>query len=201
MSDVIKFTAYHGTCSKYRPSIERFGFSPDQVAYREDHWLGQGVYFFESKELAEWWANDQSRKPWNKGTQPLVYSCNISVSPDQYLDLDNAHSMDNFLDYCTQLIRRIDEDDSLPQKPVFTDKKFRALLFDYYKEANNISVIAHTFQKKRTSFAKKRSSAELDFVVLLESVLDIGYKERQICVSSKACLGPPPSSLVEMMKR
>jgi len=38
---------YHGTCSKYRYNIEVNGLDPARCKYRNDHWLGQGVYFFD----------------------------------------------------------------------------------------------------------------------------------------------------------
>ena len=38
---------YHGTCSKHKDSIESNGFDPAKCNYRADHWLGQGVYFFD----------------------------------------------------------------------------------------------------------------------------------------------------------
>lgn len=190
MADV-EFTAYHGTCSRHRQSIERFGFSPGLVTYRNDHWLGQGVYFFELEDLAIWWANDLSRKLQNRGTSPLVYACDISVNQDQYIDLDDSRSLDKFWDYCIDLIETINEDTSIPKKPIFTDQKLRAILFDYYKNENNIFVIAYTFKKSTTTFAKKRSYADLKLLKTVGAALDLGYKERQICVSSKDCLGPP----------
>lgn len=191
LTDKIEFTAYHGTCSKHRSSIERLGFSPDRVAHRDDHWLGQGVYFFDIKDLAIWWAHDQSKKKWNRNTSPLVYSCDISVDRDEYLDLDDMKSLDRFLSFCIELIESVNQDDSIEEKPVFTDRKLRALLFDYYKTANNIFVIANTFLKKRTSFAQRRTPAALNLASEIESALDLGYKERQICVSSEKCLGSP----------
>lgn len=41
----MKEVGYHGTCSKYRDSIEKEGFDPRKCKHRSDHWLGQGVYF------------------------------------------------------------------------------------------------------------------------------------------------------------
>ena len=47
---------YHGTCSKHKDSIESNGFDPAKCNYRADHWLGQGVYFFDDYEKALWWS-------------------------------------------------------------------------------------------------------------------------------------------------
>jgi len=55
-------TGYHGTSSNYAESIEKHGLDPDKTHTRPDHWLGQGVYFFEDSDLAKWWACDISGK-------------------------------------------------------------------------------------------------------------------------------------------
>ena len=43
----MKAIGYHGTCSKYRYNIEKDGLDPSKCKHRDDHWLGQGVYFFD----------------------------------------------------------------------------------------------------------------------------------------------------------
>lgn len=47
---------YHGTCSKYRYSIEKNGLDPSKCKHHDDHWLGQDVYFFDDYDKAMWWA-------------------------------------------------------------------------------------------------------------------------------------------------
>ena len=43
---------YHGTDLKCAESIRTNGFVP---RYSSEHWLGNGIYFFEDRALAEWW--------------------------------------------------------------------------------------------------------------------------------------------------
>lgn len=133
---------YHGTCSKYRSNIEEVGLDPDKCKYRTDHWLGQGVYFFDDYEKAMWWAKTTS-----------------------------SHN------------------DNCPGRmPIFEDYKLRAVLFDYYKQQNKLSVIIGTFQKEFAGYTTKRS--ETDKMIQRKIMNNIGtkFKERQICVSKKECI-------------
>ena len=41
--------------------------------------------------------------------------------------------------------------------PVFDDKNFRALFFDYYKQKKNIAVITRTFQKDYAGYTTRRN--------------------------------------------
>ena len=50
---IMNEVGYHGTCSKYRYDIEKNGLDPIKSKYRADHWLGQGVYFFDDYDKTE----------------------------------------------------------------------------------------------------------------------------------------------------
>lgn len=188
---MIQFTAYHGTCSIHKASIEQHGFSPEKVKRRDDHWLGQGVYFFSDQNIATWWAKDQASKDWNKGSFPVVYQCEISTDESAYFDLDVYSNLDYFFNYAIQLKRDIDESPDLTNKPIFTDDSFRAILFDYFKRANNIDVIVYTFSKPLASYTQKRRGNDKSLVLTLSDILGLSFHERQICVSNRACMGHP----------
>ena len=51
-----EIVGYHGTTSSAQESIENHGLDPNLVEKRDDHWLGQGVYFYDDFDLAKWWA-------------------------------------------------------------------------------------------------------------------------------------------------
>ena len=57
-TDYVGITGYHGTSSRHAESIAKNGLDPDKTHERPNHWLGQGVYFYENFGLAKWWAND-----------------------------------------------------------------------------------------------------------------------------------------------
>lgn len=45
---MVELTGYHGTCSYSMEKIEKYRLDPGYVRYRDDHWLGQGVYFLQN---------------------------------------------------------------------------------------------------------------------------------------------------------
>ncbi len=63
----MKEVGYHGTCAKYRHNIDKEGLDPAKCKYRSDHWLGQGVYYFDDYDKALWWAANSSSQNNNCG--------------------------------------------------------------------------------------------------------------------------------------
>ena len=181
----MKEIAYHGTCSKYKYSIEKEGFDPVKCKYRSDHWLGQGVYFFDDYEKALWWAGTVSAQNGNCGK--IIFQSVIEASDDEVLNLDDNHQLDNFL---SELLNDWGEikNSCGGTMPIFESKKFRAVYFDYYKQKNNISVIISTFQKDMAGYTIKRNPLEKEKQKKLMNIIGIRFKERQICVSKKECI-------------
>lgn len=187
MNNIVSIMGYHGTCSKFKESIENNGLDPAKVKYRENHWLGQGVYFFEDYSQAEWWANDTSGKPYNAGSFPMIYKSNIEAESNKVLNLDDNNEVDKFFSCILRYISEI-ESDLRGRYPIFTPENFRAVYFDYYKIQNNISVIIYTFPKDSVKYASLRNWKDLKIQKDLAKALGIYYGEKQICVSKKECI-------------
>lgn len=176
---------YHGTCSKYKYSIETEGFDPAKCKYRSDHWLGQGVYFFDDYEKALWWAGTISDQNGNCGK--VVFQSLIEAPDDEVLNLDDNHQLDSFLSELFNDWEEIEKSCG-GTMPIFESKKFRAVYFDYYKHKNGISVIISTFQKDIAGYTIKRNPLEKEKQKKLMNIIGIRFKERQICVSKKECI-------------
>lgn len=176
---------YHGTCSKYRYNIESNGLDPKECRHRDDHWLGQGVYFFDDYEKALWWATSISSKNDNCGG--IVFKSNIEAPDEEVLDLDDNKQLDAFL---TETLKTLDEiKNCCPgQMPIFEDAKFRAVFFDYYKRQKGISVIIGTFQKEFAGYTTKRNTSDRELQKKIMNTIGIKFRERQICVSKKECI-------------
>lgn len=95
---------YHGTCSKHKDSIERNGFDPAKCNYRADHWLGQGVYFFDDYEKALWWSATAALH--NNDFGRVIFKATIEAPDEEVLDLDDNKQLDAFF---TEVIQCIDE--------------------------------------------------------------------------------------------
>lgn len=176
---------YHGTCSKYRYNIEKVGLDPDKCKYRTDHWLGQGVYFFDDYEKAMWWAKTTSSHNDNCGA--IIFKSIIEAPNEEVLDLDDNKQLDEFMTEVLKIME--DVKNNCPGKmPIFEDCNFRAVLFDYYRQQNEISVIIGTFQKEFASYTTKRSEADKIMQRKIMNTIGIKFSERQICVSKKECI-------------
>ena len=76
-----------------------------------------------------------------------------------------------------------------PEKmPLFEEKNFRAVCFDYYKQTKGISVIIGTFRKDIAGYTTKRNSRDKKTQKKIMNIIGIQFNERQICVSQKNCI-------------
>ena len=94
---------YHGTHSEDANAIIRdkaFVIKP-----RDNHWLGNGVYFFvDDQGAASWWAKDIAIKA---GTNPVVLYVRIEIDRSDWLNL-NANDDLALLDtYAKELISHL----------------------------------------------------------------------------------------------
>lgn len=186
----ISLKGYHGTCSYAIKSIESRGLDPDATKYRSNHWLGQGVYFFEDVSQAMWWAENTSRR--NRGSFPVVYSASIVVDEKHVLDLDDKVVLAGFIQFYKDNLKEVDkfckeEDAGL----VFEDREqFRAVFFDYYRAVFGIKVIVFTFSKDVVGYVPNFpvNCAERQWQKDFLRDLNLSFKEKQICVSDKDCI-------------
>lgn len=179
-------TGYHGTCSKYRHSIEKNGLDPSKSKYRANHWLGQGVYFFDDYIKANWWASNVSHK--NGDCGKLIYQSIIVAPDEEVLDLDDNSQLDYFITETLNTIEEIEKECQGKMPIIDNYESLRALFFDYFKKNKNISVIIGTFQKDAAGYTTIRCHDELEKQKKIMSIIGIKFNERQICVSKKECI-------------
>lgn len=83
------FFVFHGTEEKSAENILKEGFKITREL-RDDHWLGEGVYFFRDDAVqAKLWAISKT-KP---GQIYVVLEGNIIVNEKNFLNLDTRHGM------------------------------------------------------------------------------------------------------------
>ena len=188
----ISLKGYHGTCSYAIKSIESRGLDPAATRYRSDHWLGQGVYFFEDVSRAMWWAENTSRQNKNRGSFPIVYSASIVADEEHVLDLDDKVALARFIQFTKDNLEEVDkfcEEKGIGL--VFKNREqFRAVFFDYYKAVVGIKVIVCTFPKDFVSYVPNPpvNYAERKWQKDFLRDLNLSFKEKQICVSDKDCI-------------
>ncbi|EEO6484157.1 hypothetical protein G6H35_000444 [Listeria monocytogenes] len=93
------YNCYHGTITEVASEIlEVRKFNPK---YRNNHWLGNGVYFFiDDPTSAQIWPTLHRI---NKGKESGVIYCKVEVYRDRLLDLDTEADLKNFEEYLKQI--------------------------------------------------------------------------------------------------
>lgn len=91
-----QFLGYHGTSLMAANDIVKNGFKVNKK--RDDHWLGQGIYFFnEDIEQAEKWASNRY-----KNKKSAVIEADIRIPREKVLDLHTREGLkylSGFLNY------------------------------------------------------------------------------------------------------
>lgn len=180
----MEMLVYHGTSSIFRDNIEKNGLDPAYVRPRDDHWLGQGVYFYDNEMQARWWSAQSVKKD---GGYKVVFKAQLNATDDLILNLDNPIQLREFVLFAEQLADEVSREDFNKGRRI-TKQQYRAIAFDYYKKINNICVIIATFSKEAPSYLPRLSDSQFEFQKKFLDTIDLGYKERQICVSSKEVL-------------
>lgn len=168
---------YHGTDYLIAQKIAQDSFV---FKYNEEHWLGNGVYFYLDFSLAEWWTSKPSKKFGADVYKPAIIKCSLSIDEDEVIDL---RKLKDFLEFS-----KIYKNDFLPEvfsgriachgvngNSIFNTKKLRCTYCDYLKTQYEIRAIIGTFHLPEQPY-------------LIEDYgdgfkrFDISYTETQICV-------------------
>lgn len=92
---------YHGTDEASSQSI--LSSKEFIVKRRQDHWLGNGVYFFiDDFKKAEWWANQITKK---NGKLPVVLYLNLDVDDTELLNLNIESDLDTLNNFSKELFK------------------------------------------------------------------------------------------------
>jgi hypothetical protein len=140
---IVHFTGWHGTDESDAEEILRTNF---EVSQGEDHWLGDGVYFFgegvgNPSLLASSWAKSEAHK--KKYLRFAVLKADIAVNDTAVLDLCQAKGIELFdkhRAYVLRQIRRSHRGFRLPDK-AYCDSK----VFEHIKQVADLEVIVMNF--------------------------------------------------------
>ena len=164
-----RLTVYHGTDYSVAQKIQKEYFTIKQNKF---HWLGNGIYFYQDKDLAKWWASSPSKRFGTEIINPAIISAEINLKKANLLDLrtlkgyrECAKCYSEFSD----IVCSYYADDK-----AIDLERLRCCFFDYIMKKNDIDVIIGSFTKKQPY----KDEPEIEY---LEAV-DLGYPEVQICV-------------------
>lgn len=154
---------YHKTYLMNKDSIIKNGF---EFSHNDDDWLGEGVYFWDNIDDANWW--NQSKE---KGiVRSCIFECKLVCKSEKYLNLDYPLEMKKFDEFSMQYIKEMKN--SRSKAPKFANNNQRKKFFcDLYCKKKNFEILSHTFKH--------------------DIINTVGFKvgekhRRQICVRNKA---------------
>lgn len=101
-------------------------------------------YIFDDYEKALWWSATAALH--NNDFGRVIFKATIEAPDEEVLDLDDNKQLDAFFTEVIQCIDEIEKDCS-GNMPVFDDKNFRALFFDYYKQKRISLLLPEHFRK------------------------------------------------------
>ena len=181
---------FHGTDVKNISQILESGF---QSEVRQDHWLGQGIYFYDNHDLALWWIKAKLK------TSTLqkcgVIKAILECEKQEFLDLDTIQGVDLFQIEVKRILKEELPDIQFTFGKSSTERiKNFCFALDLLKSLREIKLVAMTFLKDDPSYAAENVKKFDREVFTLP--YSFTYRERQICtisndhISSKDCVHP-----------
>lgn len=171
-------TSYHGTYAHLVPCILKNGF---RCRRNEEHWLGNGIYFFLDIELAKWWATgptksfgslsmNNSLKSGNN--KPAIIKALIDSNDVNTIDTRNLEHYQWLIDLYPDFEAAMKEKN--PHFEKVDCRKKRCAFFDWLHSEYPIDIVIAGFIKMKKDNYDKISPLYYNF--------RIPYIEYQLCV-------------------
>lgn len=162
---------YHNTEVSKVESIFQQGFIYN---HSDEHWLGQGIYFFADIDTAvaniDMLAHEHEIK---------TIAVEIDVEDTAFLDLDIRENLNSFRKYCREKAQALKEEgkefvvkESDKRKAML---KYRCFFMDWFKLERGYAVIAKTFPKDNPPYAEPVEGIKY---------FGLAFLEKYICVNS-----------------
>lgn len=178
MNELITYTGYHATSSEFVNSIKKYGF---KFKYNENHWLGNGVYFFLDPYLAEWWVGNPTKNFGSDLPNDKILQVKITALEDDVCDLrtlkDYLFCNETYKMFCSELE---DAGEPILQSEI-TKTHLRCMYFDWLVENFKIKVCIASFFKVNPEYLEIGQMQQQS----LNKSIGIPFYEVQLCVFDK----------------
>ena len=172
---IFKLTAYHGTDKNVADNIVQAGF---HCKPNKEHWLGDGIYLYTDKSLAEWWTTKPTKKHGTDITQPAIVKCSVEIDEERVLNLCTLEGYVKYIDLYNTFFRDWTYACRTQQEVSF--KQLRCAFFNYVFMMFGIDVIIAPFvlpdQPYMPQYAKEQYGKEMHIL----------YTEIQVCIREDA---------------
>lgn len=160
---MVNIKGFHGTLDEKANKILNSKFIHSS---KNSEWLGFGVYFFEKRKDAEWWAKLEAGKSQKKYSVPTVLSANIVTDDEFFYDLDILVNMKRMVEKTRKLLEGLEGNLDM------NEAEMRCAACNLFAELYGIKVFAYTFPSMN------------------QNAIGFPYirKQRQICVNDDNCI-------------
>ncbi len=162
---------YHGTDYENAKRICSEGFT---YKAKPNHWLGNGVYFFQDYSLAKWWTTNPTKEFGSRISKPAIIQCNLEVDDSQMLNLLKLEDYIQFSDIFDKEFYTKYYEPRHPYEPPKWER-LRCAYCDYLRETYELDMIIGNFDKPDQPYLPSKHGNEFDEFLLQ-------YTEVQICV-------------------
>ncbi len=170
-----RIIAYHGTDQSVVDDIMRNGF---KCKTNPEHWLGEGIYFYQDRSLAEWWTTNPTKKHGIEVTKPVIIECEIEVDNEKLLNLCSLSGYYKYVDIYNSFFRQWAYQ-SKPKEQV-NFKQLRCAFFNYLHMLFDVDVIIAPFILPDQPYIPPYYNEQY------ADNMHIMYAEIQICVQETA---------------
>lgn len=172
---VIRLKLYHATDESRVQSILNGGFV---CKTNDEHWLGNGIYFFLDYDLARWWSTNPTKKFSVKISKPAILCVDLNILSDDILDLSLLSGYLNCLDAYV----RFEKETLTTLEPEIRHslKKLRCAFFDTVFRTSYVEAIIGSFAHDDQKYLKTQP----DSIIKQLRLFDLPFVEKQVCVRS-----------------
>jgi hypothetical protein len=149
----MKLTCFHTTDSM-KGTLKFPELSDDK-----GNWLGDGFYFWQDYEFAEWWGDTDKCKTWNKSRQYDIYESDLEFKNDEFIDTvfnqeDYYYFLKTIEKYAKKYQRIFREKPNLSEFNLFLKKhkiwqSINIIRFQDIPEKNALVEVTGFYYKKR----------------------------------------------------
>lgn len=164
---------YHATDQSCIQPILDNGF-----LYRpsKKHWLGNGIYFYQDYQLAEWWATNPTKTFDVDIKKPAILSVDIQIPDENILDLrklsDYADCIQAYMEFRGYALQYLENN-------IWHDRnRLRCSFFDWVFETREVSCIIGNFTHPHQAYLRSSPQTALEQMRLFY----LPFTETQICV-------------------
>ena len=172
MGNIQRYTAYHATDKHNVESIISNNFTFNKS---DEHWLGNGVYFFKDIALAREWGKRTPTKKFGTIDEYAIIKAIIEVDDDYVCDMTILDDYEFVAERFSEFFK------SLADKKIGLENmsylKLRCAFFNTLIKKYNLKCLISNFEDRKKFIDKD----------LLRNI-KITYVETQICIIDKSCI-------------